>query len=346
MDFRVFVEPQQEDFVSRPAQCARASEELGYDGFFRSDHYLPVGNESGLPGPTDSWITLAGLALETRWIRAGDPRLVSRAPPAGPAGGPGRPGRRHVGWAHRGPGLRAGWYAEEHAAYGIPFPRQAVRQARRQDPGRQRDLGRTHRHHLRLRRRALPLSGCPGLPKPRQERLPIIVGGRGPVRTPLLAARHADEYNIGFVRPEVAAAQFARVRDACVAEGRDPSTPTCSAALVVCCGESDHEVARRAERMGPGVAKLGDRSVWFTRRRGGRDREVSRGRGPARLPAVSRYRRPRSHRTRRTQGTASDRGDPTRTTARNLTGRDAPQRILRTRLRFRGSHSLIMVYVT
>lgn len=255
MDFRVFVEPQQGASYHDQLQCARASEELGYDGFFRSDHYLPVGNESGLPGPTDSWITLAGLALETRSIRLGT--LVSSAalrPPGQLAVQVAQVDDMSGGRIELG--LGAGWYAEEHAAYGIPFPDrrfdrldeqlQVVRGIWDAPTGTTFDFAGEH----------YQLSGCPGLPKPRQERLPIIVGGRGPVRTPLLAARHADEYNIGFVRPEVAAAQFARVRDACVAEGRDPSTLTCSAALVVCCGESDHEVARRAERMGRGVAEL------------------------------------------------------------------------------------------
>ncbi|MFD6091107.1 LLM class F420-dependent oxidoreductase [Oerskovia sp. NPDC060338] len=255
MDFRVFVEPQQGATYRDQLECARAAEELRYDGFFRSDHYLAVGGVPGLPGPTDSWVTLAGLAVETRSLRLGT--LVSSAtlrPPGQLAIQVAQVDDMSDGRVELG--LGAGWFAQEHAAYGIPFPRQRfdrldeqlqiVRGIWETPEGRTFDF--EGRHYA--------LSNCPGLPKPRQHRLPVIVGGRGPVRTPSLAARHADEFNIGFVRPEVAAEQFARVRGACLDQGRDPSTLTYSAALVVCCGTSDREVSARAQRMERGLAEL------------------------------------------------------------------------------------------
>ena len=49
---------------------ARTSERLGFGAFFRSDHYLAMGGD-GLPGPTDAWTTLAGIARETSTIRLG-----------------------------------------------------------------------------------------------------------------------------------------------------------------------------------------------------------------------------------------------------------------------------------
>ena len=78
MKFRIFTEPQQGADYQTLRNVAVATEELGFDAFFRSDHYLKMGDDSGLPGPTDAWTTLAGLAIETSRIRLGT--LMSAAP--------------------------------------------------------------------------------------------------------------------------------------------------------------------------------------------------------------------------------------------------------------------------
>jgi F420-dependent oxidoreductase-like protein len=256
MDFRVFIEPQQGATYSRQLAVARVAEDLGFSGFFRSDHYLAVGPVSGLPGPTDSWVTLAGIARETQSIRLGTLVSAVTLRPPGPlsimvaqvddmSGG-----RVELG-------LGAGWYAEEHAAYGLPFP--AARFGLLEEylavlsglwsteEGKVFDFAGDH----------YSLTACPALPKPRQRpRPPLIIGGRGPKRTPELAARYADEYNIGFVRPDQARAQFDRVRAACLAHGRHPGSLTFSAALVACCGADEREVTARARRMERGIAEL------------------------------------------------------------------------------------------
>lgn len=256
MDLRIFVEPQQGATYDTQLAVARVAEDLGFDGFFRSDHYLAVGAVDGRPGPTDSWLTLAGIARETRSIRLGT--LMSAATFRLP--GPLAIQVAQVDEMSGGRvelGLGTGWYEDEHRAYGIPFP------TRRFDLlEEQLDIitgmwrtpeGELFEHsgpHYRL-------TGCPALPRPRQRpRPPVIVGGRGTRRTPAIAARHADEYNIGFVRPEQAARQYQLVREACLAEGRDPAELTCSIALVTCCGGSDAEVADRARRIDRGVAEL------------------------------------------------------------------------------------------
>src|SRR3954462_6091872 len=78
MQLRVFTEPQQGASYDDLLRVAKATEELGFDAFFRSDHYLKMGDVDGLPGPTDAWITLAGLARETSRIKLGP--LVNAAP--------------------------------------------------------------------------------------------------------------------------------------------------------------------------------------------------------------------------------------------------------------------------
>jgi F420-dependent oxidoreductase-like protein len=257
MQLRIFTEPQQGADYGRQLAVARAAEELGFGAFFRSDHYLTIGG-SGLPGPTDSWVTLAGLARETARIRLGT--LVSAATFRYP--GPLAIAVAQVDDMSAGRielGLGTGWFDGEHSAYGIPFPGLGERFDRLEEqleiitglwetpPGKTYSFGGSY----------YTLTDSPALPKPVQRpRPPILVGGHGPRRTPRLAARFADEYNVAFVGPEETGAAFGRARDACTAAGRDPASLVYSAAQTVCCGRTGAEVARRAAAIGEDVAQL------------------------------------------------------------------------------------------
>jgi len=120
VQLRVFTEPQQGAAYEDLLAIARLTEELGFDAFFRSDHYLKMGDVAGLPGPTDAWITLAGLARETSRIRLGT--LVTSATFRLP--GPLAISVAQVDQMSGGRvelGIGTGWYETEHAAYGIPF---------------------------------------------------------------------------------------------------------------------------------------------------------------------------------------------------------------------------------
>ena len=95
------------------------------------------------------------------------------------------------------------------------------------------------------------VTDSPGLPKPAQRpRPPVLVGGHGVRRTPQLAARFADEYNVAFVSVSDSAAGFARVREACEAAGRYPASMTYSVAQTVACGKDEAEFRRRAAATG------------------------------------------------------------------------------------------------
>lgn len=260
MQLRIFTEPQQGADYGRLLAVARAAEELGFDAFFRSDHFLRMGDVSGLPGPTDSWLTLAALAVQTSRIRLGT--LVTSATFR-------LPGLLAVAVAQADEmsggrielGLGAGWFEAEHAAYGIPFPPVGERFGRLAEqlevitglwgvPDGQ--LYSFDGDYYQIR-------DSPGLPKPAQRpRPPIIVGGHGPKRTPRLAARYADEFNVGFSSAAETGAQFGRVREACQAAGRDPGSLIYSAAHLTCCGRDDAEFARRAAAIGRDVAELRD----------------------------------------------------------------------------------------
>ncbi|MER7759070.1 LLM class F420-dependent oxidoreductase [Streptomyces sp. NPDC097619] len=262
MDLRIFTEPQQGADYDTLLRVARASEDLGFDAFFRSDHYLrmgaepePGGEPAGMPGPTDAWITLAGLARETRRIRLGT--LMT-------AGTFRLPGVLAVQVAQVDQmsggrielGLGAGWFEEEHRAYGIPFP--DGRFARLEEQlavitGLWRTpVGEKFSHEGRHYR----LTDSPALPKPTQARVPVLIGGHGAVRTPRLAARYAAEFNIPFASVADTDRQFGRVRAAMKEEGREPGALVYSNALVVCAGKNDTEVARRAAAIGREVEEL------------------------------------------------------------------------------------------
>ncbi|MCZ7418365.1 LLM class F420-dependent oxidoreductase [Verrucosispora sp. WMMA2121] len=252
MELRIFTEPQQGASYDDLLAVARRAEETGFGAFFRSDHYLKMGSVSGEPGPTDAWTTLAGLARDTRSIRLGT--LMSAATFRLP--GPLAITVAQVDQMSGGRvelGIGTGWYDAEHQAYGIPFPPLGERFDRldeqlavitglwRTPSGETFDF--TGRHYQ--------VVDSPALPKPVQRpHPPILLGGKGAKRTPQLAARYADEFNLPFVSIDETVAQFARVRAACADIGRDPEQLTWSNALVLCCGKDDAEVARRAAAIG------------------------------------------------------------------------------------------------
>jgi F420-dependent oxidoreductase-like protein len=258
MQLRIFTEPQQGASYATLLQVAKATEDLGFDAFFRSDHYLKMGNVSGLPGPTDAWITLAGLARDTSRIRLGT--LVSPATFRLP--GPLAVSVAQVDEMSGGRvelGFGAGWYGAEHAAYAIPFPETLERFDRLAEQlAIITGLWETPVGDLfNFTGTYYSVKDSPALPKSvQQPRPPVIIGGGGRTRTPQLAARYADEFNLPFSALEDTAAAFGRVRHACEAEGRDETTIRFSAAQVVCCGRTDEELARRAAAIGRDVDEL------------------------------------------------------------------------------------------
>ncbi|GAA2769291.1 LLM class F420-dependent oxidoreductase [Streptomyces indiaensis] len=249
MELRIFTEPQQGATYDTLLTVAKATEDLGFDAFFRSDHYLRMGNVDGLPGPTDAWITLAGLARETKRIRLGT--LMT-------AGTFRLPGVLAIQVAQVDQmsggrvelGLGAGWFEEEHKAYGIPFPKEKFARLEEQleivTGLWATEAGKTFDFHGSY----YDLTDSPALPKPAQPKIPVLVGGHGPSRTPRLAAKYADEFNMPFASVEDSERQFGRVRDAAEEAGRSGDDLTYSNALVVCVGRDEAEVARRAAAIG------------------------------------------------------------------------------------------------
>jgi len=251
-DVAIFTEPQQGASYDTLLAVAQRAEQLGFGAFFRSDHYLKMGSVSGLPGPSDALVTLAALARDTSRIRLGT--LVCSAT------------FRHAGVlaitaaqidqmsnGRLELGLGAGWYQAEHDAYAIPFL----------PLGQRFDVLEDHLavitglwstplgDSFSYEGKTLSVKDSPGLPKPvQQPGPPIIIGGRGPKRTPRLAAQYASEFNVPFASVEDFSSACNGVRAACSAAGRRPESLRYTAALVVAVGRNEAEFERRAAAIG------------------------------------------------------------------------------------------------
>jgi F420-dependent oxidoreductase-like protein len=249
---RVLMEPRHGARYEEILALALATEEAGFDAFFRSDHLMGVDPDDPAYRPTECWTTLGGLARDTTRVRLGalvtaatfrEPGLLATiVASADEMSG----GRIELG-------LGTGWYEREHAAFGIPFPPRAERFDRLEEqlavitglwsgPG----FSFAGTHH-RVDDNRTP-------PQPTQRPYPpIIVGGSGPKRTPAIAARYATEFNgaltigggVSGLRE-----RFARFARACEAIGRDPADARLSAVLPVACGTRQHDAGRRAAVMG------------------------------------------------------------------------------------------------
>jgi F420-dependent oxidoreductase-like protein len=249
-DLCIFTEPQQGASYDTLVAVAQRAEALGFGGFFRSDHFLVMGKSTGLPGPTDAWVTLAGLARDTSTIRLGT--LVTAVTFRGP-------GLLAVSVAQVDQmsggrielGIGAGWYEAEHIAYGFEFPDTGTRFDRLTDQLAiiegmwSTPVGETFSYSGKVH----SVLHSPGLPKPVQRPLPIIMGGGGRTRTPALSARYASEYNVAFAPVETFVERKQRVEEACTAIKRERPIRY-SLAIVVCAGATKTDVARRAAAIG------------------------------------------------------------------------------------------------
>jgi F420-dependent oxidoreductase-like protein len=251
---RVLMEPRHGGRYEEILALARATEQAGFDAFFRSDHLLGVDPADPAYRPSDSWTTLAGLARDTERVRLGT--LVTAATFRAPAllaaivatvddmSG----GRAELG-------IGTGWYEKEHAAYGLPFPAAGERFDRLEE-ALEIILG-LWRHpagegpgfsfpgtHLRVEDSRTP-------PRPVQRpHPPVIVGGTGLRRTPSIAARYATEFNGALATPDDLRRRIAVFERACEAIGRDPGEARRSVLVPVACGSTPDEVARRAAVLG------------------------------------------------------------------------------------------------
>ncbi|MFI6496570.1 LLM class F420-dependent oxidoreductase [Nonomuraea typhae] len=253
MKLRIFTEPQEGATYDDLLAVAQAAERLGFDAFFRSDHYQRIGPGEPGPGSSDAWITLAGLARDTSRLRLGTlvtpatfrlpgPLAISVAQVDQMSGG-----RIELGFG-------TGWYETEHASYGIPFPPIGERFDRFEEQLQIITGLWTADAPFSYDGTHYQLKDSPALPKPLQRpRPPIIIGGFGAKRTPRLAARYADEFNVPFRTVDETGTFFDTVRQAAGEAGR---TVRMSAAQTTCVATGRAELERRAAAIGSDLSSL------------------------------------------------------------------------------------------
>jgi F420-dependent oxidoreductase-like protein len=224
---------------------ARACEEHGLEGLFRSDHYHSLGPGPDL-GSLDAWTTLAALATHTERIRLGT--LVSPATFRHPAVlAKSAVTVDYVSGGRVEVGMGAGWHAGEHGAFGFRFPESGERLDMLEE-----QLEIVHRiwhgDDAPFAGKHYELEGVSHLPTPvQQPHSPLILGGAAGPRSARLAARWADEYNTSFASPEQCRERRARVSAAWEREGRDPEALRFSLMTGVIAGGDRNDLLRRAE---------------------------------------------------------------------------------------------------
>jgi F420-dependent oxidoreductase-like protein len=253
MELRISTEPQEGATYAQLLDVARVAREHQFGGFFRADHLLPMSGRPAPPGPLEAMVSLAAIATQVPDIRLGT--LLTAATFRHPALLAIQVANiDHISGGRFELGMGAGWFEAEHRALGLPFGASFAERFDRlteqleiltglwATPGSD-----TFDHFGRYYR----LIDAPGLPKPLQRntngtpKVPFILGGRGARRTPVLAARFADEFNVGFAPVGTTGTQIARVRAACEDIGRDPSAIVYSVVQLVCLGADPMTLERR-----------------------------------------------------------------------------------------------------
>jgi F420-dependent oxidoreductase-like protein len=270
MEICLMIEGQEGVTWEQWLNLARACEEHGLDGLFRSDHYLSFDHPEER-GTLDAWTTLAALAAVTDRIRLGT--LVS------PVGfrHPSQLAKAvvtadHVSNGRIELGMGAGWFEPEHRAFGFAYPSDAERMDILAE-----QLEIVHRSWDRdfddfdFRGAHYRLERCIALPKPVQEpHPPLIMGGGARTRSAALAARWADEYNVHAVDPASARQMRARIASACEAIDRDPAEVRFSLMTTLLVGVDASDVRRRARVLMDRTDERGDVEAFLDGIRGTR----------------------------------------------------------------------------
>ena len=275
MRFALMIEPQQGLTYDDQLAIVRRAESLGFESFFRSDHYQSFPGPEGEP-TTDAWAVLAGLARETTTITLGTlvspitfrhfGNLVKVVTTVDEMSG----GRVEFG-------LGAGWNEPEHRQLGLPFPEIKDRADMLEEQfavfhglwGEQDGWSFEGKHvriedasfHPKPVARAGRPVGPNGSARPR-----LLAGGEGAPRSLRIAARYADEFNLSSSSPEIAVEKFAALRAACEAIGRDPATMGRSVMAGILIGRDDAELARRKSALLTAFGNESDGDAWFAAR--------------------------------------------------------------------------------
>lgn len=243
-DLGIMIEGQEGLNWNRWRSICRDADELGFASLRRSDHLVSL---MGDPSRDclDCWTSLALAAEWTSRIEFGPmmtpvtwiypPVLARQAAAVDILSG----GRLLLG-------LGAGWNLNEHEYFGVPFP----------EP-----IGKRFKM-LETALEQIPETWRKSNPKPvREGRVPILIGGRGPNRTAVLAARYASEWNIQAASPDVFREASLAVDERCREFGRDPRELRRSVMGTICTGRTRNEARARAEALKQVVTRFASSSA-------------------------------------------------------------------------------------
>jgi F420-dependent oxidoreductase-like protein len=249
VDVSLMIEGQEGVTWNQWVLLARACEKHGFQGLFRSDHYLSFSHPKER-GALDAWATINALAAVTERIRLGT--MVSPVTFRHPADlAKSVVTADHVSSGRVELGMGAGWFEREHLAFGFPFPptRERIEILAEQVEIVHRLWG-ADDDEVTFEGKHYRLDACPALPKPYQRpHPPLIIGGGAGPRSAALAARWADEYDVVYVDPTGTKDRVDRVSAACEAIGRDPATVHRSLLTKTIVGANQREVRRRASEL-------------------------------------------------------------------------------------------------
>ena len=248
--------PQNTDWASLDAAWVEAGKHDVFDSGWLNDHLTDPGLERG--GESfESMTTLAALAHLVPGKRVGQTVLAATFRQ------PSILAKEAITLDHLTGGryvlcLGAGWHVDEHESFGIDLPPVGERFDRLEEQLAvitglwETPVG----ERFSFDGKHYQLTDSPALPKPEQDAVPIVIGGKGRKRTPELVARYGSEFNLPFVSVEESAEKFENVRAVAREHDRDPATITMSNALVLCAGATWDELTRRSEAIGRDLAEL------------------------------------------------------------------------------------------
>jgi len=237
---------------------ARHAEATGWDGVYVADHFMGSGGEFG-PDTTpnlESTAVLAGLAMATERVRLA-PLVLGNTyrHPAVVASWAATVD--HISGGRLLLGIGAGWQENEHEQYGIALPPPGERIERFEEACRVLK-GLLREPRSTVQGRHYRVTDAVSEPKPLQQPLPLLIGGKGD-RMMGVVARHADEWNMWGLAPAIA--ERAAVLDRrCEQIGRDPSEVRRSAQALVRLTDDAADAAAFVDRTGGRAAVAGTTS--------------------------------------------------------------------------------------
>ena len=251
LEFCAFLEAQEGATYEQQLAVAQAAERSGYTGFFRADH-LRATKGAGLPGATETWVTLAGIARETSSIRIGSLMNITEfRHPAVLALQVAQVDAMSGGRLELGVGTA--WYEPEHPAFGLAFGevRERVTRLREQLDVLDALWSAEPDSPVDYAGETVAFVGNPDLTRPVAGRVPVIVGGRGGEGEAELAARFGTEFCANFAPPELAASFYDAAAAECGRIGRESATLRRSVIQTILTGPDEASRAQRLSRLSP-----------------------------------------------------------------------------------------------